>query len=191
MSYLKYLFVSAQEIVEEDFSLLIGLSVATVVFLAVTLTSIKILRRKGNSNSMYTMTNINGKSSEWSNPHYVMILIAINPINVLHAQRDKKRKPLEALIALNKKVTLGPPIIEQRKPSFSTCHPFCFQILLTYFTTRRPLPLSDKPFFSRRHALVTLRDFSQWMENCIPRIRCNLLKLFIKLTAKEFNGKPA
>ena len=64
MSYLKPLFVPAQEIVEEDFSLLIGLSVATVVFLAVTLTSIKILRGKGNSNSMYTMTNINGKSSE-------------------------------------------------------------------------------------------------------------------------------
>ena len=64
--YLHEYFVPAQEIVETDFSLLIGLSVATVVFLAVTLTSIKILRRKGTSNSMYTMTNINGKSSEYS-----------------------------------------------------------------------------------------------------------------------------
>ena len=71
-------FVPAQEIVETDFSLLIGLSVATVVFLAVTLTSIKILRRKGTSNSMYTMTNINGKSSEYSTFNGVSIAYICN-----------------------------------------------------------------------------------------------------------------
>ena len=77
-------FVPAQEILETDFSLLIGLSVATVVFLAVTLTSIKILRRKGTSNSMYTMTNINGKSSEYSTEWcvnsidlYVLVLVLL------------------------------------------------------------------------------------------------------------------
>lgn len=44
--------------VEKDFSLLIGLSVALTVFLVVSLTSIRILRRKGRSPSMYTMTNL-------------------------------------------------------------------------------------------------------------------------------------
>lgn len=51
-------FVAAQEMVEKDFSLLIGLSVALTVFLVVSLTSIRILRRKGRSPSMYTMTNL-------------------------------------------------------------------------------------------------------------------------------------
>ena len=43
---------------EADFSLLVGLSVALAVFLVVTLTAIRILRRKGRSPSMYTMTNL-------------------------------------------------------------------------------------------------------------------------------------
>ena len=43
---------------ETDFSLLVGLSVALTVFLVVTVTSIKILRKKGRSPSMYTMTNL-------------------------------------------------------------------------------------------------------------------------------------
>lgn len=50
---------AAQEMLETDFSLLIGLSVALTVFLLVSLTSIRILRRKGRSPSMYTMTNLN------------------------------------------------------------------------------------------------------------------------------------
>lgn len=49
---------SAQEMLETDFSLLIGLSVALAVFLLVTVTSIKLLRSKGRSPSMYTMTNL-------------------------------------------------------------------------------------------------------------------------------------
>ena len=54
-----YFFLfAAQEMVEKDFSLLIGLSVALTVFLVVSLTSIRILRRKGRSPSMYTMTNL-------------------------------------------------------------------------------------------------------------------------------------
>ena len=51
-------FFPAQEMVEKDFTLLIGLSVALTVFLVVSLTSIRILRRKGRSPSMYTMTNL-------------------------------------------------------------------------------------------------------------------------------------
>ena len=47
--------------VEKDFSLLIGLTVALTVFLVVSLTSIRILRRKGRSPSMYTMTNLSKK----------------------------------------------------------------------------------------------------------------------------------
>ncbi len=43
---------------DTDFSLLIGLSVALTVFLVVSLTSIRILRRKGRSASMLTMTNL-------------------------------------------------------------------------------------------------------------------------------------
>ena len=56
--YLFFLLFAAQEMVEKDFSLLIGLSVALTVFLVVSLTSIRILRRKGRSPSMYTMTNL-------------------------------------------------------------------------------------------------------------------------------------
>ena len=54
-------FFPAQEMVEKDFTLLIGLSVALTVFLVVSLTSIRILRRKGRSPSMYTMTNLSKK----------------------------------------------------------------------------------------------------------------------------------
>ena len=43
---------------QADLSLLVGLSVALVVFLAVTATSIKILRGKGRSPSIYTMSNM-------------------------------------------------------------------------------------------------------------------------------------
>ena len=43
---------------ETDFSLLVGLSVAVTVFLLVTLSSIRLLRRKGRSPSVYTMTNL-------------------------------------------------------------------------------------------------------------------------------------
>ena len=54
-----YFFVAQQdEMMATDFSLLVGLSVALTVFLIVTLTSIKILRRKGTSPSIYTMTNL-------------------------------------------------------------------------------------------------------------------------------------
>ncbi|XP_040570273.1 netrin receptor UNC5C [Lepeophtheirus salmonis] len=52
---------SAQEIVETDLSLLVGLSVAIVVFLVITLISIKFLRRKGTGrggSSMFSMTNL-------------------------------------------------------------------------------------------------------------------------------------
>ena len=48
--------------VETDLTLLVGLSVALAVFLVVTLTSIKLLRRKGApNNSMYTMSNLSKK----------------------------------------------------------------------------------------------------------------------------------
>ena len=50
--------ISATEMLETDFSLLVGLSVAVTVFLLVTLSSIRILRRKGRSPSVYTMTNL-------------------------------------------------------------------------------------------------------------------------------------
>ena len=50
--------LSATEMLETDFSLLVGLSVAVAVFLLVTLSSIRILRRKGRSPSVYTMTNL-------------------------------------------------------------------------------------------------------------------------------------
>ena len=43
---------------DSDLSLLVGLAVALAVFLVVTLTSIRILRKKGRSPSMYTMTNL-------------------------------------------------------------------------------------------------------------------------------------
>eukprot|EP00096_Caligus_rogercresseyi_P015913 TRINITY_DN8405_c0_g1_i1.p1 TRINITY_DN8405_c0_g1~~TRINITY_DN8405_c0_g1_i1.p1 ORF type:complete len:1047 (+),score=257.57 TRINITY_DN8405_c0_g1_i1:141-3281(+) len=52
---------SAQEIVERDLSLLVGLSVAIVVFLFITLISIKFLRRKGagrSGSSMFSITNL-------------------------------------------------------------------------------------------------------------------------------------
>lgn len=55
---LSFFFIAAHEMVEKDFSLLIGLTVALTVFLVVSLTSIRILRRKGRSPSMYTMTNL-------------------------------------------------------------------------------------------------------------------------------------
>ena len=50
--------LSGTEILETDFSLLVGLSVAVAVFLLVTLSSIRILRKKGRSPSVYTMTNL-------------------------------------------------------------------------------------------------------------------------------------
>ena len=52
--------IAAQMMLETDFSLLVGLSVALVVFLVVTLTSIKLLRRKGagRDSPMYTMANL-------------------------------------------------------------------------------------------------------------------------------------
>ena len=43
---------------ETDFSLLVGLTVALAVFLVVTLSSIRFLRRKGRSPSVYTMSNL-------------------------------------------------------------------------------------------------------------------------------------
>ena len=51
-------FAAQEEIVATDFSLLVGLSVALVVFLVITLSSIKFLRSKGRSPSVYTMTNL-------------------------------------------------------------------------------------------------------------------------------------
>ena len=57
---LRFLLFAAKqdEMMATDFSLLVGLSVALTVFLIVTLTSIKILRRKGTNPSIYTMTNL-------------------------------------------------------------------------------------------------------------------------------------
>eukprot|EP00095_Tigriopus_kingsejongensis_P005260 maker-scaffold498_size154992-snap-gene-0.18 protein:Tk05260 transcript:maker-scaffold498_size154992-snap-gene-0.18-mRNA-1 annotation:"netrin receptor unc5b-like" len=55
-----------QEMLETDFSLLVGLSVALLVFLVVTLSAVKILRHKSRSPSMYTMTNLNYRR-EFSN----------------------------------------------------------------------------------------------------------------------------
>lgn len=55
-----------QEMLETDFSLLVGLSVALLVFLIVTLSAVKFLRHKSRSPSMYTMTNLNYRR-EFSN----------------------------------------------------------------------------------------------------------------------------
>ena len=43
---------------EDDLSLLIGLSVAVVVFVTVTLLSIKLIRRKGRTQSIYNMASL-------------------------------------------------------------------------------------------------------------------------------------
>ena len=47
-----------ENVVEQDLSLLIGLSVAVIVFLTVSFISINCIRRKGRSQSLYNMANI-------------------------------------------------------------------------------------------------------------------------------------
>ena len=56
------MFYPGESVLEEDLSLLIGLSVALLVFLSVTLLSIKLIRRKGRSQSIYNMASL-GRSS--------------------------------------------------------------------------------------------------------------------------------
>ena len=51
-----------ESVVEEDLSLLIGLTVALLVFLTVTLLSVKLIRRKERSQSIYNMASL-GRSS--------------------------------------------------------------------------------------------------------------------------------
>ena len=49
---------SATAAVATDLALVIGLSVALIVFFCVTLLSVKIIRRKGRTQSIYDMANI-------------------------------------------------------------------------------------------------------------------------------------
>ena len=52
------LSTSASSVVAADLALVIGLSVALIVFFCVTLLSIKIIRRKGRTQSIYNMASI-------------------------------------------------------------------------------------------------------------------------------------
>ena len=77
------MFYPGESVLEEDLSLLIGLSVALLVFLSVTLLSIKLIRRKGRSQSIYNMASLGrsslsqrfSKQGETSNLQTIYILI--------------------------------------------------------------------------------------------------------------------